>query len=282
VTAAALLGVVAGFLVCRRFAGEPAPAPGAGVRSGALQSAVLGERREYVVHLPDGYDANPAARFPVVYVLDGLAQSQHTAESASLLARLGVIPPVIVVGVPNLSRSTRDRDLTPPEEWSETAGFLTFLGKELIPQIEREYRASRPRMLAGWSRGGLFVLYSQMAEPSLFDGRFAHSPHLWGGDDPNVRRFTAAVPNAAAGFLYISLGDQEAAEMSVPLGTAVRALETSAPPALRWRFDRPARADHNSTPVLATPVALCLMFAPSTGQRCGPLSAPQQVVDLAR
>ena len=34
----------------------------------------------------------------------------------------------------------------------------------------------RPRMLAGWSRGGLFVVYSELAAPSLFDARFAHSP----------------------------------------------------------------------------------------------------------
>lgn len=87
------------------------------------------------------------------------------------------MPEVIVVGLPNV-RGGRPRDYTPPfirqntEDLKSPMGradhFLSFLKKELIPHIEREYRTVPFRMIAGHSRGGLFVVYSLIADPRLF------------------------------------------------------------------------------------------------------------------
>ena len=54
----------------------------------SLQSTVLGEPRAYVVHLPDSYARTPQQRYPVVYVLDGMSQSTHTAATAEVMARI--------------------------------------------------------------------------------------------------------------------------------------------------------------------------------------------------
>ena len=172
-----------------------------------LRSAVLGEDRELVVHLPAGYDRDPDRRYPVIYVLDGDSQQAHTAESAALLARLGVMPEVIVVGAPPVDGQGRARDYTPPgmRQDAELPGgpegradrFLAFLQDELIPRIERDYRTAGPRMLAGNSRGGLLVVYSLIAAPALFDARFAFSPALWRDGDAIVSeldRFLASSP----------------------------------------------------------------------------------------
>ena len=245
----ALLSVVATIFVQRRF---PRDRVGSAAPAGTLQG------REYFVHLPAGYD--PARPYPVLYVLDGGSQAGHTAESASLLARVGVLPPVIVVGI--AGGDTRDRDYTPPGDWRSTSPFLSFLQTELVPHIEREYRTTRPRMLAGWSRGGMFVLYSQIAAPALFDARFAHSPFIWSDeDDRAVTRFEQGLSATAAApsFLYLSLGDQETQTMQ-PFRRAVRVLETRAPQTLRWRADVSAGGDHGSNPRLSAPVGLCAMF----------------------
>ena len=247
--------------------------PGATVHS--LQSRILAESRQYFVHLPHGYAANTSTRYPILYVLDGAAQSNHTAESAALLARVGVVPPMIVVGIPNLNRDSRSRDFTPPDNWvgensnNGARRFLSFLETELIPKIEADYRTSRPRMLAGWSLGGLFVLYSQVASPAAFDGRFAHSP-AWGDNDPTVTRIEEGLKAAspATTFLYMSLGSDEAGEMMQPFKRLGRILTSNPPPGLRWRQDVSSGGGHNSNPVLSTPVGLCAMFAPGSGQTC--------------
>lgn len=161
-----------------------------GVVVSTMRSTVLGEDREVIVHPPESYLSHPDRRYPVIYVLDGSNQDIHTARSAALMARIGLMPEVLVVGVPNVSGPGRQRDYTPPfmvqdiDDAKSPMGrgdrFLEFMRTELIPDIERNYRADSTRMLLGHSRGGLLVAYSLMATPELFQARFAHS-HGWRG-----------------------------------------------------------------------------------------------------
>jgi hypothetical protein len=253
-------------------------APVAGALPFTMRSAILGENREFFVHLPAGYDADTTVRYPVLYVLDGTSQSGHTAESARLLARIGLVPPMIVIGVPSINGDTRNRDYTPPEMRLDTDAktspngsadrFLSFLETELISRVERDFRTTRPRMLAGWSRGGLFVVHSQLVAPSLFDARFAHSPALWRESDIIVSRLQQALTAEAppSGFLYLSLGDQENEKMTASFRHAAAVLERHAPPTLRWRADFSTGGKHESNPHLATPIGLCVLFA--IGQPC--------------
>jgi hypothetical protein len=266
-TAAAAAGVT--LLSLKVLEDEP---PVEGAVSATIVSQVLGEDRKYFVHLPEGYESESARRYPVLYVLDADSQSGHTAASAALMARVGLIPPMLVVGVPSVDSETRSRDYTPPDmrrdadDASSQNGaadrFLSHLETELIPAVEREYRTTRPRMLAGWSRGALFAVYTQIAAPATFDARFAHSPALWREDSRVVKRLeqafsTSAVPET---FLFLSLGDRENEKMTAAFRSAVSTLERSAPPTVRWRAYTSLAGVHESNPRLSTPVGLCAMF----------------------
>ena len=213
-----------------------------------------------------------------MYVLDGTSQSGHTAASASLMARVGLIPPLIVVGVPSIDGETRNRDYTPPDMRLDTEDgasqngaadrFLSHIERELIPTVEREYRTTRPRMLAGWSRGGLFVVYSQIAAPATFDARFAHSPALWRENGLIVNRLEQALTRSAVPetFLFLSLGDGENEKMTAAFRGAVSMLERQAPGTIRWKANLSVKGTHESNPRLSTPVGLCAMFNP--GRSC--------------
>lgn len=223
----------------------------------AIDSRVLGEKRELMVYVPESYARDATRRYPVLYVLDGGSQAGHTAESARLLARIGVMPEAIIVGVPS-SGENRARDYTPPYMLADADGkehgradrFLTFLATELIPHVDRRYRTTPERMLAGWSRGGLFVVYSLLERPELFQARFAHSPALWRDGDRIVAELRKVRPS---GFLYLSLGDRENEKMTRAFRKATRELQATR---LRWRADITSGADHQRNPVLATPVGL--------------------------
>src|SRR4029453_10580481 len=104
---------IAGTIFAGRVLEDEAPV--AGALPFAMRATILGEDREFFVHLPEGYAADTTTRYPVLYVLDGTSQSGHTAESARVLARIGIIPPMIVVGVPSIDGDTRNRDYPPPE-----------------------------------------------------------------------------------------------------------------------------------------------------------------------
>jgi predicted alpha/beta superfamily hydrolase len=270
----AILSVAATTFARLALEGEP---PVADAIVATLQSAVLGETREYFVHLPEGYASDTMTRYPVLYVLDGEWQSGHTAATASLLARIGVVPRMIVVGVPSVDGRTRSRDYTPPEmrqdvdaPMGEADRFLAFLGDELIGRIERDYRTMRPRMLAGLSLGGLFVVHSAIADPALFDARFAHSPSLWRENEVMVGRLETALrkDSLPPGFLYLSVGANESEHMMAGFTHAVRVLERAAPARLVWRSDVSVGGEHRTNAVLSTPVGLCKMFARDIRDAC--------------
>ena len=274
--ATAVVAAAVAILAVKIFEDE---APVQGALPASIQSAVLGEKREYFVHLPESYEPGAGRHYPVLYVLDGTSQSGHTADAAALMARVGLIPPLLVVGVPSIDSDTRNRDYTPPDmrldtdDASSSKGaadrFLLHLQTELVPQVEREFPTARPRMLAGWSRGGLFVVYSQVAAPELFDARFAHSPALWRDDDLIVTQLERVLttPVFPETFLYLSLGEDENEKMTASFKHAIGILKRSAPPTVRWRVDFSRTGTHDSNPRLSTPVGLCAMF--NADQSCG-------------
>lgn len=55
-----------------------------------LAWVVLGEQRDFLVHLPGSCHDAPERRYPVAFVLDGSSQDLHTAAYAALMARIGV------------------------------------------------------------------------------------------------------------------------------------------------------------------------------------------------
>ncbi|MFT3807489.1 alpha/beta hydrolase [Arenimonas sp.] len=254
-----------------------------------VASSALGESRPYRVHLPDSYQREPKRRYPVVYVLDGGAQDAHTADSSALMARIGAMPEAIVVGIPSVSAEHRQRDYTPPgmRQDLDTPGsafgqgdrFLAFLRSDLIPDIERRYRANDARMLAGYSRGGLFVLYALSAAPDLFRGYLANSPALWRDDDAMVSRFDrflVSQPRTDAR-LFLSLGTAENEKMTRAFRSALDRVRAHAPPMLCWHAQFTPDAGHNHNAALATPVGLRWIFdpgwvPPSGNSACGALA----------
>jgi predicted alpha/beta superfamily hydrolase len=258
------------------------PLAGYQVKKKTLTSQALGEERPYLVALPDSYAQASDQRYPVVYVLDGPGQGGHTARTAAALAADGIIPEVMLVAVPNLSDETRARDLTPPglhqdhEKPDSPLGrgdvFLAFLRDELIPKVERDYRTAPFRMLAGHSRSGVFVLYSLIAEPALFDARFAHSAPVWREDEALVKRldtFLATSPELT-GDLFLSVGGAETEKMRTGLDHAAALLKAKAPQGLRWWLEVTPDADHSNNAQRSMPVGLRHMrerLSPPSGMR---------------
>jgi predicted alpha/beta superfamily hydrolase len=237
------------------------------VVAAVVPSRVLSEQRDVIVSLPESYQRDTTQRYPVLYVLDGSSHTTHTAETARLLARIGVMPEIIVVGIPS-SGENRARDYTPPymradaDEKNGPAGganrFLRFIETELIPSIDQRYRTTSTRMLAGNSRGGLFVMYSLLEKPDLFRARFAYSPALWRDEDRIVTELARSLQSRSVSptFLYLSLGDGENAKMTRAFRKAVEVVHTSKSPGFRWRADITRGAKHGDNAVLSTPVAL--------------------------
>jgi hypothetical protein len=183
---AALLAVAAAQTPTAAHDTFPAVAlPGTQLRQ--LTSAATGRSYDIYVSTPPDYARSPAARYPVLYVLDGQWDFKLLLSIQGGLFYDRFTPPIIIVGITYSGAnanydSLRATDLTPVTARQfpgSGAGprFLSFVRDQLIPFIESNYRADRTRrVLMGSSFGGLFTLYAMLSDPTLFWGYVAASP----------------------------------------------------------------------------------------------------------
>jgi enterochelin esterase family protein len=135
------------------------------------KSRIVGDYRDYHVYAPPGYDPKAGRKYPVLYLLHGFSDdsSGWTAVGRAhvildnLLAQ-GKIKPMLVVmtlgyGAPEiLQAGFRDPNVVR----KNYEGYRDALFQEVIPQIEKDYRASsdrRDRAIAGLSMGGAESLF---------------------------------------------------------------------------------------------------------------------------
>lgn len=228
-----------------------------------LHSAIMNEDRRVIVHLPRNYSKDTGGKYPVMYVLDGTSQDQHTFDKMTVLSDAGLIPSAIVVGLPN-TRGNRERDQTPPfmrrdvNDQNSLFGvgdkFLAFIEKELIPFVERTYRTSGYRAISGNSRGGLFVLYSLIERPDLFQARFCYSTPVWRFDNLLVHKTNEFLHSAAGlkGFLYLSVGEKETEQMVGGFKEMVKVLDKNRRKQFRWAAEYTPFADHQDNALVST------------------------------
>jgi len=133
------------------------------------KSGVVGDNRDFYVYTPPGYDPTAKTLYPVLYLLHGFSDdaSGWTAVGRAhlildnLIAQ-GRAKPMLVVmplgyGAPEIlarnGPSWRDRSLVE----RNFSRFRDALLTEVIPQVEKSYRAAKDRnsrAIAGLSMGG--------------------------------------------------------------------------------------------------------------------------------
>ena len=224
-----------------------------------LRSEILKESRRLFISKPAEYDAG-TDRYPVLYLLDGETHFRYTAAIVDFLATADRIPPMIVVGIASGDSQKRTHDLTPPStaevdnRFSPGSGgadaFLSFVGGELIPYVERTYRTRPYRLLAGHSFGGLFAVYALLTQPKLFNGYIAADPSLYWNNQAVVAQAESFFAHSGSlqADLYIAATDLSGRVPS-EVARCHAAITASTPAGFRWKFDWMPRENHVSIPL---------------------------------
>jgi predicted alpha/beta superfamily hydrolase len=171
--------------------GQSGPQPIVFGRIDTVYSGILKEKRPVWIYTP-GFDTVyfTKPQYPVLYVLDGDGYFTSLVTMIQQLSQHNgntVLPQMIIVGIPNI-RGERTRDLTPTNSsFDKTSGggenFTTFLKKELIPYIDKNYATAPYRTLIGHSLGGLMVINSLMKHTALFNAYVAIDPSMFNDND---------------------------------------------------------------------------------------------------
>lgn len=153
-----------------------------------ISSEILKETRTLNIYLPEGYSADSAKTYPVIYLLDGSANEDfiHIVGLVQYLTMIETMPKSIVVGIANVDRK---RDFTFPTTVKEdlkdfpTTGksekFISFIEKELQPFIQKKYKTNESKTIIGQSLGGLLATEILLKKPQLFTNYMIISPSLW-------------------------------------------------------------------------------------------------------
>ncbi|MDA0246460.1 MAG: alpha/beta hydrolase-fold protein [Chloroflexi bacterium] len=193
--------------------------------------------RHVDVWLPPGYDtADPATRYPVLYLHDGQNLFDPAVANTGidwgvdeavvrLMSRQNV-PGAVVVAIWNSPQRVLDympaAPLTaaPDHPISQrfvancgalplADGYLRLLVEEIKPLIDATYRTlpdAPHTFVMGSSMGGLISLYALCQYPHIFGGAGCLSTHWPIGEEMLVDYFGAAVPRAGSHKLYFDYG----------------------------------------------------------------------------
>ncbi|HJX01336.1 MAG TPA: alpha/beta hydrolase-fold protein [Terriglobales bacterium] len=147
------------------------------------KSGVVGDQRDYYVYTPPGYDAASKQKYPVLYLLHGYsddargwtAVGQANVILDNLIAQQKAKPMIVVMTLgygalemlAHGSAAFREPDL----RQRNLTKFRESLLTEVIPQIEKEYRAAtdkKSRAIAGLSMGGSESLFVGLTSADRF------------------------------------------------------------------------------------------------------------------
>ena len=139
--------------------------------------------------------AAPEQGYPVLYILDGednFAAAAATSDRYAKYAKDHGFEAGLIVGIGYAGESRRSFDYTPETGLKAdardrpvggAASFRDFIVSDLRPMIEEDFPVDAGRQtLFGHSYGGLFVLDTLFADPSLFQTYVIASPSIWFGD----------------------------------------------------------------------------------------------------
>ena len=238
-----------------------------------IKSQVLGEERTILVRVPLGYEKTDA-KFPVVYMLD--AHQPQNAMMAGIIEQQawgGVMPEMILVGIQNTNRT---RDLTPTATERVGSGggqkFLQYIETEVIPLVDKTYRTQPYRIFAGHSLGGLFVFYSFLERPDLFNAYVAASPVFSWDKDYVIRRADGVFKQDKEWKkrLFVGLGDEP--ELLESFNSLQALLKRTRPKAFEYEFQQFKSENHGSVVLPAYYAGLRKVFEGWILPKAGSLS----------
>jgi predicted alpha/beta superfamily hydrolase len=145
---------------------------------------------------------------------------------------------------------------------------LAALCDEVIPFVEANYRVlDDDRGLAGYSFGGLFVLYTLLRSPGLFGKLFAGSPTIWDQLFEDEERYAAANDDLSTS-LFACAGSLET-DVSERLERFVARLRSRGFPQLEVETEVFAGEGHQSAYPAAVSRALRVLYYPDSPGNSG-------------
>ena len=174
-----------------------------------FNSKKLGETRKLKIHLPRNYETNIQKRYPIVLVLDGDYLFEPVAGNVDYFSFWEDMPESIVVGIvqgdARYDDCSYDSVTFVPE--GKGADFFEFIGLELVPYIDKNYRTAKFIIGVGHDFTANFLNYYLFKNPPLLNGYINLSPDFAPMMEERLVERIPAVPGKI--FYYMATGTDD-------------------------------------------------------------------------
>ncbi|MFT4697624.1 MAG: putative alpha/beta superfamily hydrolase [Flavobacteriaceae bacterium] len=143
-------------------------------------STKLDETRKLKIQLPRNYESNSEKVYPIVIVLDADYLFEPVAGNVDYFSYWEDMPESIVVGVMQGDGRYDDCNYDDTNFLPSDKGvdFFEFIGLELVPFIDENYRTAKFIIAVGHDFTANFINYYLFKDPPLFNGYINLSPDL--------------------------------------------------------------------------------------------------------
>ena len=226
-----------------------------------FQSNILDQSRRLKIQLPRDYEENIEKVYPIVVVLDANYLFEPVAGNVDYFSYWEDMPESIVVGIMQGDTRYDDCNYDSTEFMPDGTGadFFEFIGLELIPYFDNNYRTAKFTIAVGHDFTANFINYFLFKDPPLFNGYICLSPDLAPLLD---ERLPVRIPQIQTKtFYYLATGSddiKDLREITEMLNNSLKVLKSDN---FDYNFDNFKGATHYSLVARAIPSALEKMFS---------------------
>ena len=228
-----------------------------------IHSQKLNEDREITISLPFSYAQNKTKKYPLLIILDGDYLLDPFEGALKYGAYWDDMPEVIIVGITQNQKNERESDCTIdpetglPQEKGEA--FFEFIGQELLPYLQKNYRTAPFKIIAGHEVTAGFLNFYLYKDNPLFNGYISLSPDLTTGMEENIPARLALAKQPL--FYYHSTADgdlKSTQKQIIRMDSIAKEIKN---PNVNYRFDNFIGDSHYSLVIQSIPKVLYQFFS---------------------
>ena len=226
-----------------------------------FSSYKLGETRRLKIQLPRDYETNSEKSYPIVIVLDANYLFEPVAGNVDYFGYWEDMPEALVVGI--MQGDSRyddcfydDTNFMPADRGAD---FFEFIGMELVPFIDANFRTAKFIIAVGHDLTASYINYYLFKDPPLFNGYIALSPDLAPMMDDRLPKRIPNIPQKL--FYYLATGTDDIQDLQLvaqELNVSLSALKSDQ---FNYYYDNFEGATHYSLVARAIPSALEKIFS---------------------
>jgi predicted alpha/beta superfamily hydrolase len=224
----------------------------------SIISAKLEETREITIGLPASYEKDTSKKYPVLVLLDGEYLFDSFNGALSYGNYWDELPETIIVGINQQKNGKRYSDCKyePLDGIPYKTGvlFFEFIAGELLPYIDKKYRTTTFRTIAGHDITAAYLNFFLYKDYPLFNAYISISPELSPIMESVIPEKLSRLRQPT--FYYQSVAAGDIKQLQEPAKNLDQNIKQIDNPNLEYKFDYFDKASHYSLVLYSIPNAL--------------------------